>query len=161
MSQFSCLNFLAMTEHEKRILKNCIAALVLFFIIFWVVFLALGLPSVRNRCENGNLCDYSSFFRDIVIYSNAFFVDGACLIFFPLLMMIGRTGVFDVLFYGCYRFVESWRRDKVKRDDSAYDYKLRKQEERSRNKLILWPYFAVGALSLLIGGILAIVFPYV
>ena len=81
-------------------------------------------------------------------FSDACFVACAPAIFLPILAFIIRMGTFDVLNYGMYRLVESFRAGEGKKYDSAYDFSVARKEARRRKPAIYWPFFVVGGLYL-------------
>ena len=82
-------------------------------------------------------------------FSDACFVACAPAILLPVLALIIRLGTFDVLNYGMYRLVESFRRGEGKRYDTAFDYKVARMEVRQRRPAIYWPFFVVGGVFLI------------
>lgn len=88
--------------------------------------------------------------------SDAFFFVGAFEALVPVLILIGRTGLFDVFGYANRRFIESFRSSMEKRWDTVYDYKEYKKGERERHRPYLLPFFVCGGVFLLTSGILAI-----
>lgn len=128
-----------MKERHRRILIESIVTLLLCTGVFLLVLL------LRKKFDIVGVCD-------------AFFVASAPALLLPLFVYIARAGTFDVLRYSFYRLVESFRPGEGKRYDTAYDYKLAKQERREKKPVIYWPFFAVGGLFLLVAIILFIVY---
>lgn len=119
-----------MSERGKRLLVSFIIASVGCVGVFLLVFL------LRRKFDFGGLSD-------------AFFVSCAPALLLPLFLLAIRAGTFDVLNYGMYRLVESFRRVEIKRYDSAYDYKVARDEVRRRRPALYWPYFVVGGAFLI------------
>jgi hypothetical protein len=90
--------------------------------------------------------------------SDACFGAGASLLGITLLIIIGRTGVFDVLFYGFFRFGESFRPDNKKKYDTAYDFKEKKRQDRARSRPLFWPYLGLGGLYLVLAFVFLMVY---
>ena len=134
----------------RKVLISGGIALGLFLLVFLAVYLGQGLA----RAGAGEGPAYEGWWHAYDILSNGCFAGGAVLLGFPALLWVGRTGTFDVFSYSFYRLAESFRKSGEKRYQTAADYHLEKMERRSRNKPALWPYFALGAIAL----VLAIVF---
>ena len=94
---------------------------------------------------------------DFAGFSDAFFVASAPALFLPLFVLAIRMGTFDVLNYGMYRLVESFRRGEGKKYATAYDYKVARTEARQRKPAIYWPFFAVGG-AFLVAAIVCFIF---
>jgi hypothetical protein len=96
--------------------------------------------------------DYQRVY-DADAYSNAFFVAGCFILAIPLFILIERSGVFDVFNFSFYRLFESFRADKKKRWDTAYDYQEYQKEHRHLTHPYLLPFWVeagVGLVSALI-----------
>ena len=135
----------AMEERKKQIIRNWMIAFSLWVILFFICYLGMGIPKGHT------------WYSSLSLLSDSFFIPSAILILFPILLLIGREGIFDVFAYGFYRLGESFRPGNIKRYETAYDYKKEKQEKRKLNKPYFLPYFVLGGVSLLIGLILALV----
>jgi len=118
-----------MNEHAKTLLWGWSSSLVLSIVLFCVIFFSVGRLDFRGA-------------------SDACFASGAVLLFAPALILIARTGVFDILFYSFYRLAESFKAGNEKRYDTAYDYKEHRKQKRSCSKPFLFPFFICGALLL-------------
>ncbi len=116
--------------YRKRILGHSIAAFVLAAIPFCLLYFIKGDYGLRGL-------------------SNAFLLSGAITGLGSLFAWIIQTGTFDVLNYGIYRFFESFRLDKMKRWESAYDYKMDRAEKRKKAKTPYWIYWIFGGVLLL------------
>ena len=55
-------------------------------------------------------------------YADALFLASAPMILIPVLVYIGRTGVFDTMRYSFLRLFESFKPGNEKQFDTAYDY---------------------------------------
>ncbi|MBO5528080.1 MAG: DUF3899 domain-containing protein [Bacilli bacterium] len=86
-------------------------------------------------------------------FCDAFFVSSVIPLGYILMRFAIRAGTFDILNYGMYRLIESFRKGNMKRYQTAYDYKQARDEDRAKNKLCYWPYVIVG-VSLLIAGLI-------
>ncbi|MCQ2798493.1 MAG: DUF3899 domain-containing protein [Bacilli bacterium] len=75
-------------------------------------------------------------------------------------ILIGRTGLFDTVAFGFIVFGESFKKEVVRRYDSAYTYKKIRDEKRRANPPYLLPYWVLGGVSLGIAIVLTIVFMY-
>lgn len=140
-----------MSKDQRRIITNWIVAPSLMIVVCLIVVFVAG--PISYVTEAGQW----SFLTSIALYSNAFFASFGVLVLCPLLWVIGRTGVFDVLSYSFYRLFESYKRGGAKKYDTAYDYKVAKQEKREKNKLYLLPFWTFGAVSFLIALILNLI----
>lgn len=119
-----------MDEHAKTLWWGWGSGFVLSCGLFCAIFFPLGHYSFRGA-------------------SDALFASGMILLFAPALVLIARTGVFDVLAYSFYRLVESFKAGGEKRYDTAYDYKESRKQKRSLSRPFLLPYFICGAILLL------------
>jgi hypothetical protein len=124
-----------MSKETKRIIIDLSVSFLIGAIVFALVFF------LRHLYDYGGASD-------------ACFAAGASLLFVTLLIIIERTGVFDVAFYGFYRLAESFRPDGKKKYDSAYEFKEMKRESRDRSRPLFWPPLSVGGLFM----VLALVF---
>ncbi|MCR4562698.1 MAG: DUF3899 domain-containing protein [Bacilli bacterium] len=95
--------------------------------------------------------------KNLSTLSNAFLIPGAALVGIGGLMLIWRTGVFDVFAYSFYRLGESFKAGNQKRYDTAYDFQQAKKEKRKKKPMYVWPVLIVGAVCLLVCVILALV----
>ena len=81
--------------------------------------------------------------------SDAFFISSASCFALTGMAFVIRSGTFDVLNYGMYRLVESFRLDRKKRWDNAGDYKIDRAKKRQLSKAIYWPRLAASGFFLL------------
>ncbi len=128
-----------MNERRKKTIISFLVSLLISGLVFVIVFFAR-----RNYLISG--------------YCDAFFVSGVVTLVIPAFVFLIRTGSFDVLNYGMYRFFESFKKDKEKRWDSALDYKNYFGEKREKNKPVVYPYFVIGFTLLLVSIILLSIF---
>lgn len=134
-----CINLFVMNERMKKIIISFVVSILVSFVVFVSVFFARGNYLISGYCD-------------------AFFVSGVASLVIPLFIMLIRTGSFDVLNYGMYRFFESFRKDKTKRWDSALDYKNDLGEKRIKNKPVIFPYFVIASILLVVSIILLSIF---
>lgn len=131
-----------MLPRAKKVLLNWIIASLLLTIIFIPVFLANSIPS--------------GFDKYIVLRSlgDAFFAGAAATLLGTVLILIGRSGLFDTAAFGFVVFGENFRKDGKHKYKDAYEYKTRQIERRNVNKPFLLPYLIIGSSAL----VLAVIF---
>jgi len=127
-----------MDEEKKKLLVNWLASSILLVAIFLLYFLLRKDYSLRGT-------------------GDSFLVAGAIVLAFPILGLIGRTGLFDIFSYSFLRLGESFRRENTKRFETAYDYKNYKKEKRSERPPFYLPYFIIGGVAIAIGIVLSLV----
>lgn len=128
-----------MVTSSKKVLINWIVAPSLAAAGFCVIYFSRG--------------DYS--WRGV---SDAFFVFGVFELLIPVLILLGRTGIFDIFSYSFIRLGESFRHEQTKRWDTAYDYKEYKKDERGKKKPYLLPFLTMGGVLIFLAFIALIVF---
>jgi hypothetical protein len=124
-----------MKNSLKRILVHSVIALVLAIAIFCLIFFLRGYYTFSGA-------------------SDACFGAGAILALVPFLILIYRTGLFDVANYGFITWFNSFKANSPKPYESAGAYSEKKKELRSKNRPMVWPYIVVGLLFL----VLALIF---
>ena len=124
----------------KRNLIPLIVGVALNLIVFFPMFFARE-GNVYSKC------------------SDAFFLSGALMIGYFLMVVVVRAGTFDVFNYSFYRLFESFRHQGMdKRYHDAGDYKIHKMEQRRQKKLVWIPYVAVFALDMVLAIAMLIAF---
>ena len=67
------------------------------------------------------------------------------------LLLVGRSGTFDVVNYGFFRLGESFRKEKTKAFADAYEYSNHRREQRDKTPIYFLPFILVGALFVMLG----------
>lgn len=150
-----------MSERKKQIIVNWVMAIVIPLAIFLLYYLIAGITEYQkaldNNPDNNPEPSWTIFFSQLRLYSDGFCLGGGLVLAFIGLAWIGRQGTFDVVRYGFYRLVESFKRGDEKRYETAYDYTQAKKEKRDKEKPFFIPYLIVGGLFLTVGIVLAII----
>ena len=120
-----------MHPYLRKVLIGLISTLALGCILFCLIFFLRQPYSFRSA-------------------SDAFFISSASCFALTGMAFLIRTGTFDVLNYGMYRLVESFRLDRKKRWDNAGDYKMDRAEKRQLSKAVYWPRLAASSFFLLL-----------
>lgn len=132
-----------MNERKKQIIVNWVMAIVIPLAIFLLYYLIAGITGYQKKL--------------LYLFSDGFCLSGGLVLAFIGLAWIGRQGTFDVVRYGFYRLVESFKRGNEKRYETAYDYTQAKKEKRDKEKPFFIPYLIVGGLFLTVGIVLAVI----
>ena len=82
------------------------------------------------------------------ILANAFTIPGVVLLMVGILMLLSRDGLFDMLTFGLGRLGKALVPFSKKTDESFYDYKVRKSEQRLNGFSCV---FVAGAVFLALG----------
>ncbi|MCR5324982.1 MAG: DUF3899 domain-containing protein [Lachnospiraceae bacterium] len=94
-------------------------------------------------------------FDRLIFYYDAMTTAGSISILFGLLLLVTYWGAFDIFGYAFSMFKVHLTPDaSIRRDKDLYEYKIRKQEERSRKELGFMPFIVVGAVFLILGVII-------
>jgi hypothetical protein len=118
-----------MNNSSKRLLIHFAIALALAIAIFCLVFFLRGYYTLSGA-------------------SDACFAAGAGLALVPFLILIYRTGLFDIANYGFLTWLNSFKANSPKPYESAGAYSEKKKYLRSQSHPLLWPYIVIGVLSL-------------
>ncbi len=89
------------------------------------------------------------------LLADAFTIPGVIFIMVGALVFVSTAGFFDMLSYALGRFAGAFIPFYRKKDETFFDYKTRKSEERFRGYSFL---FYVGILFLVIAGVFMILF---
>ena len=87
--------------------------------------------------------------------SDAFSIPGVVMIMVGIILLIAKDGFFDMITYSLGKFAKSLIPFSRKTDETYYDYKVRKSEERLKGFSCL---FVVGALFLILTAVFTILF---
>lgn len=146
-----------MSERKKQIIVNWVMAIVIPLTIFLLYYLIAGITGYQKALGHNPELSWIIFFSQLYLYSDGFCLGGGLVLAFIGLAWIGRQGTFDVVRFGFYRLVESFKRGDEKRYETAYDYTQAKKEKRDKEKPFFIPYLIVGGLFLTVGIVLAII----
>ena len=136
-----------MDSIQKKKLINWIVASVILTLFFTLFFFL-------NDPLSGHLIPS----QIVMILSNSFLPAGVVNLAVAGFILIGRTGIFDTVAFGFIVFGESFRKEVVRRYDSAYTYKKIRDDKRRANPPYLLPYWLLGGISFGIAVVLTIVF---
>jgi len=67
------------------------------------------------------------------------------------LLVIGRSGLFDVVNYGFFRLGESFKKDNTKAFADAYEYSSYRRQQRDKSRIYFLPFLCAGTLFILLG----------
>ena len=104
---------------------------------------------------SGNDFSTQSLVDKYRILTDAFSIPGIVFIMVGALVFVSTEGFFDMLSYGLGKFASSLIPFNRKKDESFFDYKTRKNEERFSGYSFL---FYVGIFFLVIAGVFMILF---
>ena len=104
---------------------------------------------------SGNDFSTQSLVDKYRILTDAFSIPGIVFIMVGALVFVSTEGFFDMLSYGLGKFAAALIPFNRKKDESFFDYKTRKNEERFSGYSFL---FYVGILFLVIAGVFMILF---
>jgi len=110
-----------MKKLKSYIITSVISLLCIFFII-WS-------KGIFNKTETKDV---------MLILTDAFFAVGAVVAGFGLLVVASNGGTFDMMVYGCSKFINKFRKDLSKeKHKSFYEYRLSKQEHKNSYGFLL------------------------
>lgn len=137
-----------MSTQKKKLINWIVASVILT--LFFALFFFLNEPFSEHLIPS----------QIVMILSNSFLPAGVVNLAVAGFILIGRTGLFDTVAFGFIVFGESFKKEVVRRYDSAYTYKKIRDEKRRANPPYLLPYWVLGGVSLGIAIVLTIVFMY-
>lgn len=123
---------------RKRLINWIVASVILT--LFFCLFFFINDPFSEHVIPS----------QIVMILSNSFLPAGVVNLAVAGLILIGRTGLFDTVAFGFIVFGESFKKEVVRRYDSAYTYKRIRDEKRRANPPYLLPYWVLGAAALAI-----------
>ncbi len=127
-------NIHLMSRRTKQTIISLIISLVVSVISFTVVLVLSGL----NR---------AGFIH--VSYSDAFFAAAVVNIFAIAFVFVTRTGLFDGFMFTMGSWIHLiFRHESPRKYEKFQQYKDAKESKRSMDKIVYWPYLAIGALCL-------------
>lgn len=94
----------------------------------------------------------------ILILSDSFLPAGIVTLAIPAFILIGRTGMFDIVVFGLIAFGESFKKDITHKYESPYQYKEVQDRKRHERKPYLIPYLILGGTALVLSLIFTIIF---
>ena len=127
-----------MDAWKKRRIVGWLVAVGVAVLVFCLVFFLRKIYTITGVCD-ALFCAAS--------------IDIAILLF----VWIERSGAFDVFNFQFYRFFESFRPDGIKRWDTAYEYKIEKEEKRRRSGPYYWPYLIISSIFLVAAIVLLVI----
>ena len=121
----------------------------------YITYIAVGMIIFFIGAAIWQLFSQTEPLQIVKVLSDCFTLPGALFLGISALSWIASKGTFDIFGYSMSGLFSLWKKESYYKQESFYDYRVKKDEKRKPFNL---PMFLVGAVFLLLGFVMMIAF---